>query len=53
MNPLYIILAVVAIVTLWVIMVYNGLIKGKNQVDQRSKSFPAKQAPLLRQAAFE
>jgi LemA protein len=34
MNPLYIILAVVAIVILWVIMVYNGLIKGKNQVDE-------------------
>jgi LemA protein len=34
MNPLYIILGVVAIVILWVIMVYNGLIRGKNRVDE-------------------
>jgi LemA protein len=34
MTPLYIILAVVAIVLLWVIMVYNSLIRGKNHVDE-------------------
>lgn len=34
MSPLYIILAVVAIIALWLIMTYNGLIRGKNQVDE-------------------
>lgn len=34
MNPLYIIIGVLAIVLLWVIVVYNGLIRGKNQVDE-------------------
>jgi LemA protein len=34
MSALYIILALLAIVLLWVIMVYNGLIRGKNRVDE-------------------
>ena len=34
MNILYIILAVVAIVVVWLIATFNGLIRGKNQVDE-------------------
>ncbi|MFA7653784.1 MAG: LemA family protein [Candidatus Magasanikbacteria bacterium] len=34
MTILYIILAVVAIAAVWIIAVYNGLIRSKNQVDE-------------------
>jgi LemA protein len=34
MPTLYIILAIVAIVALWLIMTYNGLIRAKNHVDE-------------------
>jgi LemA protein len=34
MNILYIILAVLAIVILWLIFTYNGLIRSKNRVDE-------------------
>ncbi len=34
MNLFYLILAVLAIVVLWVIAVFNGLIRGKNRVDE-------------------
>jgi len=34
MNTFYIILAVLAIVALWIIATFNGLIRGKNRVDE-------------------
>ncbi len=34
MSPFYIIIAVLAIVVIWVIMVFNGLVRGKNRVDE-------------------
>src|SRR3989339_1640736 len=34
MSPFYIILAVLAIVVIWVIMTFNGLVRGKNRVDE-------------------
>ena len=34
MSPLYIILGVVAIVVLWLILTYNGLITSRNRVDE-------------------
>lgn len=34
MSPVYIIIAVLAIVVIWVIMTFNGLVRGKNRVDE-------------------
>ena len=34
MFPFYIIIAVLAIVILWVIIVFNGLVRSKNRVDE-------------------
>jgi LemA protein len=34
MFALYVVIAVVVVVALWLIAVYNGLIRGKNQVDE-------------------
>ena len=36
MTPLYLILAVVAILVIWLIGTYNGLIRSKNRVDEAS-----------------
>lgn len=34
MSALYIVLAAVAVVALWLVAVYNGLVRSKNQVDE-------------------
>ncbi len=34
MTPTYIVLAIVVAIVLWLIMVYNGLIRSRNQVDE-------------------
>ncbi len=34
MTPTYIVLAVVVVLVLWLIMMYNGLIRSRNQVDE-------------------
>lgn len=34
MSPYYIVLAVLAIVVIWTVMIFNGLIRSKNRVDE-------------------